>query len=374
MTDAFKPFEQDARVRRVSRMIPDTGPLSDRHVAEVFEALRAYMRDYEVTQTELAAGLGESASTISALLTGSDRVPVHKRDELLRAANNWIEEDARQRAAVRPDRFHMTRIAKRIFALARETRAAKQMSLAYGPSGIGKTICAEALRAEIPGTMLVTGNRATRSGAGLVSAIYAASRRKNRSRYRPRFEDIVDVLKGSGRLLIVDQAHRLQNGAFELLMDLHDECDLPVMLLGTIDVFRRLRDDEDPFFGQLASRVMLRRDLFPEIEGFMKRGPGTRAAPPLWTADDIRAIWGAAKLKLHPEAEALLVQIGNYELGRGHLRRVDALVYWSMMIAAKAQSRVVQSEHVQRAIAIVEGQQCTLPREANEPHAEAATA
>lgn len=358
-------------------MIPDSGPLSAAQRSKVFEVLRAYMAEHDISQTELGAGLGESASAISALFTGSERMPEHKRDQLLRDANNWIEEDAKQRALVRPDNFHLTRIATRFFTIAKEVRASRMMGLCYGPAGVGKTFCAEAFCAEVPGTVYVRGKRSTRSGAGLLSAIFASSRRKNRARFRPRYDDLIATLENSGRLLIVDQYHRLQRGADELLWDLHDDCKLPILLVGTILDLNRLRSEEDPFGGQLSSRIQIRRDLFPEVDEYMKRGGGDgvrQGAAPVFDVETIRAIYQRGKLKLHIDAVQRLVEIANFHLGKGHLRRTDAIMFWAERVALKKRATLITLEHLQQAIGIVDDERRRGAVRTAQPAPEAATA
>ncbi len=348
--DNMSSFEQDARIRKVSRMIPTDGPLSERQAAEVYTALAGYMSEYDVSQGELSAGLGESASTVSLLIARNPKLPTHKRDELLRAANNWIESDHAQREARRPDNFTMTRVATRMFGVAKNVHATRDIGLIYGPAGIGKTCCAQAIRAEFPGSVYVLATQECRSATGLIRKIYAASRRKNRSKFTARYADLVETFCGGARMLIIDQAHRLQDRALETLMDLHDECELPILLIGTFALRKRVTDDDDPYYGQLSSRIGLRIDLAPEITGGSRSGGGATARR-TFTVDDVRRIFASCKLKLHPDAAQMLARIASEDIG--HLRRVNRLMRYAERFAAKDGAATIQVLHVERAIRAV---------------------
>ena len=355
---------QDARVRKVSRMIP-RGPLTHDQAADVLAAVKRYLADHDITQADLASGIGESPSTVSSVLTGRDSVPTHKRDEVLRAANNWIESDFQAREAQRPSNFEMTAIARRFIGLARQVRAKGVMGLCHGPAGIGKTVCALATQAEIAGTIYVCIRRDTRSATGLIRGLYAASKRKLRARMRAGYEDVRDHLSGSGRLLIVDQAHRLQDGALEVLMDLNDDCKLPVLLVATRDLAARVDADNDPHFGQLFSRIVLRADLFPELGG--SRSGGRSAS--VFSVSDIGAIFEREGLKLHPDAARMLAEMACRNVG--HLRFVGHVANWAEMIARKLQRSTVDVECVRRAVEFMTGQPAPLPTPPNGERQEA---
>lgn len=139
---------QDARVRRLSRMVPPTGPLSERAREEILIAVRTYMAQQQLSQGDLAKAVGANKTYISNLFSGTGNLPTESRDEVLRNLNNWLEREARARHQQRDARFVPTSVARKIIAIAESLLERPDMALVSGPAGIGKSMTADAICAE----------------------------------------------------------------------------------------------------------------------------------------------------------------------------------------------------------------------------------
>lgn len=346
----------EARIRRVSRMIPDHATLTQHNIGEILAAAGEYMAQFDISRVQLARAIGTNEAYLSDLFNRKRDLPVATRDKLLRAINNWMEEDFRARVARKPENFVELHSSKQIIEAARNIKATRTIGVVDGPAGVGKSLTAKYLASELPGTMVVTVDYDCRTARGLLKKIYTASKLRRNARKNPALADVVERLAGSGRLLVIDQAHDLLNaGAFKLIQDLHDACELPILLLGTIDIHRQLADDEDPQFGQLASRIGLRVHLFDELFRVSKGGRRLQ-----WVSvDELRRIFDHGKLKLHNDTLRLLCQIANWEIG--HLRRVKWLVRYAEGIARAAKAKVILPAHLEKSIKMVAGERRELP-------------
>jgi DNA transposition AAA+ family ATPase len=288
---------------------------------------------------------------------------------LLRRANAWIELEYRAILTrdARPESFCMTRVAERMYGVARKLSERRDMGCVWGPAGIGKSTIAAAIQAELPNTVVITVNDGAISRGGFARVLYRNLQRRRTEPQGMPFEAILRLLKQSVRvasrpLIIVDQAHRLRDNVLPLLCDLHDEGGASIMLVGTVDTHRRVTDDEDPEYGQFASRVGLRCDLAPELYG-------SRSTPhrKLFTVVDVRKIFQRGKVRLHPGAADLLSRTANESVG--HLRRVERLLEWAVAVARKREkcgpedAVTVIADDIHRASKVVEGpdQNKTLP-------------
>lgn len=338
-------------------MLPD-GILDPRVARDFISKLREYKADRGYSHADLARAIGANPTYISLLLSRPGELPDGTADELCRKLNLWMEQDYRAAQARRDsDALVDTVVAQRFIGIARNVQVRRDIGVAYGPAGCGKTCCAQAALLAIPGAMLVSVHHDTRSAAGLLRYIEAASRSSQRVARYARFDSVVDRLRRSGRLLLVDQAHDLRDSGLRLLKDLHDECELPILLIGTVDVLRRVTDDHDPQYGQLSSRIGLRVSLAPEITG---AGGRRRAA---WiTTPQVRAMFQRGKLKLHPDAAKLLADIANYDVGL--LRRAGRVFAWAAFACEQDAAAVVSEEHVRTALRWIYGDD---PRSPNPP-------
>jgi len=366
--DLFNKTEHEARVLRVTGMLPETGPLTDKHIAGVQDDASRYLKEHGVAYADLAAAIGENQTYVSNFFTGAAAMAVKTRDRLARAIVTYLEEDYRHRSARLETAFVQTVVAKRLFNLARNVKATRDMGVGYGPAGIGKTACAMALTQELPGTIYIRVTKACRSEAGLLRKIWSALRRTHRQRRNPPgFDEVADELRGTGRLLILDQAHDLKDPAFRLLMDLHDECELPILLLGTIDVRNKVKADNDPHYGQFSSRVGPRINLLKEFtEATAGRGQQ-------WlTIAQIRAMFRTGKLKLSGDAARMLATIALTRIGC--LRAAQRIYKWAERSASAEGATEITLAHVQQSIEWIDDGDIPITRMVAEDDREALTA
>jgi len=354
MPDEFdKLVEQEARARKVSRMVPTTGPLTDTKRAEIRQALEAFMREHGLTQADVAKGIGRKTTYVNNLLNEAATLPVATRDEMLRDINNWLDREARARENQRPADFVATRVFERMFAEAERLTERADMATGTGPAGIGKSVCIEAIVAEIPTAIAITADHDSRYPTGLLRKIYNALSR--RPRVGPvRLADVVEKLRKPARiathnLLIVDDAHKLHDRSIRILAELHDQAQCSVLLIGTVDLNQRVSSDDDPEYGQLSSRFGMRIPLAPELKGSFAGG---KRAAECFSVADIRKIFHRSKVKLHPDAARMLCEIANRH--RGTLRRVARLFDWAEVAARRARSAEITVAHVKAAMRVVE--------------------
>jgi len=328
-TDVDRLMDQAGRQLLEARMLPEKGPLSDKQRDQVRETLNSYIQKHGITQKEVCRQVsGISDGTLSGILTGTYNLgPL---DTHLRALNDWMEVDARRRRTKPITTYVETRVAKRIRNCAQRASNRKQMVLAHGPTGIGKSMVAHVVAERFPGAIYI------RISAGTTS--FSAVRRMLATRLRPKRgrkpkkpddalgltldERIFDKLRDSNRLIIIDEAHRISDGALEFLRDIYDECQTPMLLLCTKDLLDRVRQDNDEDHGQLYSRLSV-CDL---VKGFDKVPGGKN---PLFTVAEIRKLFASDKVRLDPGATQYLQDAANM-LGHGSLRLCHNIMTWAM--------------------------------------------
>jgi DNA transposition AAA+ family ATPase len=351
--DRNKLLEAEAQARRVAtRMLPADGLLNVRHKKECRADLDAHMKRHGLSQKDLAMGIGENTTYINNLLTNPSALPEGVEDRLWRSIDPWIDRDARARENRRDGVYVQTKVAERIIDLVKRLGEYTEIAIAFGPAGIGKSVAAAACEAEISNCYVVTCDHDTRYPSGILrKTLLTVSRRQPPQTVR--LADVVERVRKPARIetrtvLVYDQSHVVADKTYRVLAELSDAAQCSILLLGTVDLKRRISSDNDPDFGQLSSRVGLRIDLAPELGGVNPGGKSTA----LFSVADVRAMFKKGRLKLHANAAKMLADIANQH--RGTLRRVNRLYYWAETAARSDGSEEILAKHVKLAAAVVE--------------------
>lgn len=322
-----------ARVRLKSIDLPPTGPLTAEQKDTIRTIAREHLRAVGRPQSVIAVAVGASTTAIGEVLSGKPR---GNEDTLLRRINAWVDDDERRRRRATPIGFYETRVFTSmrdaaVYAKSHARTAPSQsihaesarIVLVHGPSGIGKSAGVRALAGWDPNAVAIRCVQRSGTASGIARAIVAAEswRGLGRAGGAHLIESVLARLEHSGRLLIVDEAHRLVGSGYEFLRDLADVAGLPILLVATPRIQRRV---DEPRMGigssamddQFARRVALVVDLLRGTDG---RGGSKR---PIFSISEIVAIFDQdrVRVRLTPDAleflQALACMVGGGMLGQ----------------------------------------------------------
>jgi len=314
-----------------SRMIrtDSVHKITDEECAQVVEAVKAYLKEKGLTQVQLARALVIAPSTVNQVLKGAYLADARP---LVAAMDRWLErrKNADEQPAV--TRYTTTEVAKRVRLAAKRAISASdagidtRISLAWGDPGCGKTLAGEAVAAA-EDAILITMGVAVMSPRAIMEKLADALRIGLAPSNRLSFGAIVERLHGSGKLIIVDEIHALlearNDQAFHLLRRLSDETGCPQLWLATCNLLEELRKREkkrEPL-GQIISRIGCQIHLTAKLHA----GPGGGGkVEPLYSVEEILAIYGANELRLTKDAGRFLARLCTNPTG-GLLRTCTSL-------------------------------------------------
>lgn len=266
-----------------------------------------------MTQAAAAAEIGISDSALSQWLMGKY---AGDSDEVARKCGAWLtarSERASLEALLRtPPRWVETRAAKDAVAALGYAQSARDIAVVHGASGSGKTTAAEHYAGTHPNVWLATMTEGRHALGACLRSVAAAVKARPAGRSIAACEDaIAERLRGTGGLLIVDEAQCLALRSLNALRQLHDATGTGLALVGGEPLWERIADGRRPGLAQLFSRVGQRASL---------AHPGPEDADPLLAAwegigDDARA--AARKIAVQP----------------GGLRAVVKCVNWAQVVA-----------------------------------------
>lgn len=127
-----------------------------------------------------------------------------------------------------------------------------------GRVGTGKTTALLHLATEMPNTYVIEANPGMSAGALMEALIKATgTRRAGRGSTEGRFEALVEALRGTSSLVILDEAETVHPRAMHYLRRLRDKAGIGIVLAGT-EHLDNTTSDEDGRFGQESSRTLFR--------------------------------------------------------------------------------------------------------------------
>ena len=307
--------------------VPTTGALTDELRNKIRAAVAAHLKQHQITFREAGLACDYAANTISETVAGNYRGDV---DAVLRALNQYMEDDERRRVAARPHNFYGNGVFTAILALAKFAKSnartgsgramqqdASRIALGVGPAGIGKSAGALALACDEPSAIYIRVEEGGGKSTGLSQLICAElGHRAGRIAFN-NLQVIKRHLTGSARLVIIDEAHRLEKSGCELVRDLADVCGVPILLLATDDFSARITRVRTGFgnlkYDQFARRVGMWLDLTRGIDG----GGGTKR--PIFSIEEIRAIFKDQEVRLSPDGAEYLQACACVPSGMGML-------------------------------------------------------
>ena len=116
------------------------------------------------------------------------------------------------------------------------------MGLVIGPAGVGKTRTIQEYKRRNRGSILIVGDITTKSCG---SVLYAIAKKLSSTFHGNRnselLQRIIDQLKNSRRLLIVDESHFLTWEAFEAVRKIHDCAGIGVCYVGMPRLYAQMQ-------------------------------------------------------------------------------------------------------------------------------------
>ncbi len=201
--------------------------------------------------SKVAKALGISSTVLSRYIKGTYSGDVERVERLLRDyVRRELEKQQLRRYEVA---FIETQVARRIWELLRTCHLSGEFGVVVGAAGVGKTWALRRYREENSDAIMievVPGMSVWRLFVRLAEQVGVDAGKSATD----AFENIVERLRESGRLLIVDEAEHLDYRSLELLRRLWDFTQIGVVLCGMPRLLANLRGRRQEF-AQMHSRV-----------------------------------------------------------------------------------------------------------------------
>lgn len=242
------------------------------------EALAALRSEW--SNSKLAAKLGVSTSVVSQYLNIDDHGNLRPEgskypgdvESLEKRILDLLRNEARRKASgVDTVECPTSRELRSALEFVRKTN---DVGAILAQAGQGKTRAIELYISSNPLSLSIHVRTWARDMGSVEGLLFDAVGRSGYNGYDKRASYVASKLRGSDRLIIVDDAHKLTRAALQYLFDLHDETMCPIALVGTYQLEDLIKDDAQRF-----SRTGLRWEIAPEDPSTLIRHMITQLCP-----------------------------------------------------------------------------------------------
>lgn len=229
----------------------------DAAAADVIRRVEDYLAVHEeVSREQFAKMAGISGGALSSFLKGKYQGRVDVVSQKIAAVLET--EESREGAVMtvkEPDIVETDVMQKMIFGF-QYANDRNDIICIYGAPGIGKTVTVNRWVEGHPNSIFFTASPNIHNGRDVMEEILEAIGKKQTGRNKALEKSIVQILKGSNRAIIIDEAHFLRLSALETLRRIHDITDVPLILVGNPAIMDIITEQNKTLTGQFFSRAV----------------------------------------------------------------------------------------------------------------------
>ncbi len=227
------------------------GPATRPMPPTLLDRLASFKRENSLSDDRLGKLLGCAGSQVNRAL--NDKF-VGDLDAFVARAEDLLKSDPARRRTKEQYRWNgFARALRDNLDLIRRTG---DVGLLYSPAGKGKTCAIALYLSENPLAVHVSLAKWSGGADGLTRALFRHVESRGWRGNTSKGDFLADRFRGSNRLVVVDNAHRLTRGARHWVFDFHDDTGCPIALVGNPEILDEIRKNDQQF-----SRVGFRKEI-----------------------------------------------------------------------------------------------------------------
>ncbi|HGG6754249.1 TPA: AAA family ATPase [Salmonella enterica subsp. enterica serovar Java] len=266
----------------------------------VITQLKDVMDTHNYSQGQVARAIGRSVTAMNQYVQGKYNGDIADMEERIA---NFIRRVREKQNALRIDeRFVSTPTARKGLEVLAYAHQECEICVLYGAAGLGKTMTLKEYARRDDAVIFIEADPGY-TARTLLEELCGRLKQNKNGNIHTLIDLCVEKLKGTGRLLIIDEAELLPYRALEVVRRLHDKAGIGVVMAGMPRLITNLKGKRGEF-AQLYSRVALALDMGNLLD---------------------REDFDQIAVDLMPEAEDLKIRNALYDQSKGNARRLFKL-------------------------------------------------
>ncbi|ECB7413328.1 AAA family ATPase [Salmonella enterica] len=266
----------------------------------VITQLKDVMDTHGYSQGQVARAIGRSVTAMNLYVQGKYNGDIADMEERI---GNFIRRVREKQNALRIDeRFVSTPTARKGLEVLAYAHQECEICVLFGAAGLGKTMTLKEYARRDDAVIFIEADPGY-TARTLLEELCGRLKQNKNGNIHTLIDLCVEKLKGTGRLLIIDEAELLPYRALEVIRRLHDKAGIGVVMAGMPRLITNLKGKRGEF-AQLYSRVALALDLGNSLD---------------------REDFDRIAVDLMPEAEDQKIRNALYDQSKGNARRLFKL-------------------------------------------------
>lgn len=218
---------------------------------EAIERLLQYKEATGKTQTEIAKELDVSDPQLSQFLKGTYKAP----HVIIPKIERFFDLVSQKEIAPKAPGYKKTSISNMVYNLIAYCHIQGKIGVSYGDAGIGKTMAIGEYETQHPDeSIVITVSPCFASITG-VNELLAEKLKIREKIARKIYGEAVYKLRGSNKVLIIDEAQHLTVRVINHLRCMSDESGIGIAFIGNEEIYLKMRGSGQASYAQLYSRI-----------------------------------------------------------------------------------------------------------------------
>lgn len=263
----------------------------------IITQLKDVMDTHGYSQGQVARAIGRSVTAMNQYVQGKYKGDIANMEERI---GNFIRRVREKQNALRIDeRFVSTPTARKGLGVLDYAHQECEICVLYGAAGLGKTMILKEYARRDDAVIFIEADPGY-TARTLLEELCGRLKLDKSGNIHTLIDLCAEKLRGSERLLVIDEAELLPYRALEVVRRLHDKAGIGVVMAGMPRLIVNLKGKRGEF-AQLYSRVALALDLGNALE---------------------REDFDQIAVDLMPEAEDQKISDALYDQSKGNARRL----------------------------------------------------
>lgn len=222
-----------------------------KEIEEARIKLLEYIEQNNVKQSQIFKAIGISSTTLSLFINGGY---MGDNEEIANKVKQFLSmQSIKQSLSKDPKFYSELENTEEILQMVRMIHALNEILLVYGPAGCGKTAALKRYAETNNNVVYVQADATAATPRTILSLIFETMGKKGKISTAAMMIKLIDLLKDTNQLIILDEAQHLTSKSFDTLRALNDKAGVAIVYSGNPSIIKRMYGRKEEEFDKCTA-------------------------------------------------------------------------------------------------------------------------